>query len=86
MSIESIQAAIDEQIAKLQKVRSLLVSASAAGKRRGRPPASAKLQSIMASLPTAAKRTKRKMSAEGRARIIAAQKARWAKIRKTAKG
>jgi hypothetical protein len=31
---------------------------------------------------TPAKRVRRKMSADGRARIVAAQKARWAKVKK----
>jgi len=85
MSIESIVTAIDQQIANLQKVRILLVSASVTGKRRGRPPAIATIKSVTASAAVTAKRSKRKMSAEGRARIVAAQNPGWAKIRKAAK-
>src|SRR6478735_11875226 len=49
--------------------------------RRGRPPGSGKKVAYKA--PSSAVRGKRKggMSAEGRARVAAAQKARWAKIR-----
>ena len=36
---------------------------------------------VKAKAPAAPKKARRKMSAEGRARIIAAQKARWAKIK-----
>jgi hypothetical protein len=51
------------------------------GKRRGRPPGSGKKKGYKA--PSSAVRRKRKggMSAEGRARVAAAQKARWAKVR-----
>ena len=49
-------------------------------KRRGRPPGSGKTITV-------AKKNggKRKMSAEGRARIVAAQKKRWAAVKKKAK-
>lgn len=52
-------------------------SRGSAGKRRGRPPVAAKAASAA---PAAGKRQHR-MSAEGRARIAAAAKARWAKFR-----
>jgi hypothetical protein len=88
MSIASILAAIDEQISNLERVRGLLATAPAVtGKRRGRP-AKASMAKVIASstVPSpAGKRKKRKMSAEGRARIVAAQKARWAKTRKSSK-
>ena len=50
--------------------------------RRGRPPGSGKKKGAYKA-PSSAVRGKRKggMSAEGRARVAAAQKARWAKIR-----
>jgi hypothetical protein len=84
MSIASILEAIDEQISDLQRVRGLLSAAApVTGKRRGRPPGRAKAIAAHASVP--GQRKKRKMSAEGRARIVAAQKARWARIRKSAK-
>jgi hypothetical protein len=84
MSIESILTAIDQQIANLEHVRKLLATTPVTTKKRlGRPPATAK--NISAHATTPGKRKKRKMSAEGRARIVAAQKARWAKIRKSSK-
>lgn len=69
-----ILATIDEEISRLQQVRALLVSGGTAtdhrGSRRGRPPGR-----------PAKKAVKRKISAEGRKRIAAAQRARWAKLR-----
>jgi hypothetical protein len=51
----------------------------APAKRRGRP---AKGFGVDAGADTIKPRKKRKMSAEGRARIVAAQKARWAAVKK----
>ena len=77
MEYQSIVSAIDEELAKLQKVRALLqkggnidgLIASRAGKRSSNP-----------------KRVvRRKLSAEARARIAEAQKKRWAAARKSAK-
>ncbi|MCB1098034.1 MAG: hypothetical protein KDN22_20855 [Verrucomicrobiae bacterium] len=64
--------------------------AATPGKRRGRKPGSKNkvkasaesTPSDSAAAPTAKKKAKRQMSPEGRARIIAAQKARWAKAKK----
>ncbi|MCB1098049.1 MAG: hypothetical protein KDN22_20930 [Verrucomicrobiae bacterium] len=91
-------AAVKDQIEALEaKLAGLLSgsgesSAPAApvpGKRRGRKPgsknkpkASAESAASESAAPTAKKKAKRQMSPEGRARIIAAQKARWAKIKK----
>jgi hypothetical protein len=84
--MQSILTAIDQQIVNLQRVRALLESNSTgATKRRGRPPASAKVHTISAHAPATKRRKRGKMSAEGRARIVAAQKARWAKVKKAAK-
>jgi hypothetical protein len=66
MDITALVAEIDAEIARLQKARDLIAGQTAPPK-RGRPPAT---------------KTKSKMSAEGRARIAAAQKARWAKVKK----
>ncbi len=81
MNINDILEAIDQQITQLQQARALLAgnesSDAPTGKRRGRPKGSAN-QTIKASAPVAAKSGKRTMSPEGRARIAAAQKARWA--------
>jgi hypothetical protein len=62
MQIYEIIAALDEEIARLEQVRSLLSGASTS--------------------TTTQSTKKRTMSVEGRARIVAAQKARWAKSRK----
>jgi hypothetical protein len=88
MNTSEILEAIDEQISKLQQARDLLADApavpaakpAAAGKRRGRPKGSVNKKAEV-SAPVVTKRT---MSAEGKARIAAAQKARWASQRKTA--
>ena len=69
--LEVQRARIDGQIAE---VRALM------GRRGpGRPPAAAR--SVSAATP-APKKKRRKLSPEGRARIIAATKKRWAAIRK----
>ena len=75
MNISKILTTIDAEIAKLQEVRKLLVG-DEAKPGPGRPKKAA---------GTPVKKAKRKLSAEGRARIAAAQKARWAKQRKAAK-
>jgi hypothetical protein len=74
MDIQEILAQIDAEIARLQQVKSIL-SGSTTTAKLGRPKARHNVGS-----PVAAKRT---MSPEGRARIAAAQKARWAKQKKT---
>ncbi len=83
MNIEDILSEIDAEISRLQQAKALLGEGGSAGtvakKRRGRPPLSAS-QHI---LPKA-KTKRRMMSAEGRAKIAAAQKARWAKSKKAA--
>ena len=71
MALESVLAAIDREIAQLQKVRALFnneepASGKTPAKRRGRPPKAAPLQA------------KRQLSEEARARIAAGQKKRWA--------
>lgn len=79
-----ILSAIDSEIARLQQVRALLANAGdgtvAAVTRRGRKPGKAP-----AKAPTKAAKKKRNLSPEGRARIAAAVKARWAKQKKAAK-
>lgn len=65
MTREELVAAVDEEISRLEKVRSLLLSAGGSritpGSFGNRP------------------RKKRVLSADARARIAAAQKRRWAK-------
>jgi hypothetical protein len=66
LSIESIKQQVKEEIEKLSQVLHLLEGGNQrAGKQAGATGGA----------------KKRKMSAAGRARIAAAQKARWAKIR-----
>ena len=75
MDIQNILSQIDKEIAKLTKVREALTGLPAKrGPGRPRLNASAKLVAKK-------KKAMRKMSAEGRARIAAAQKARWAKLK-----
>jgi hypothetical protein len=74
MSIKQIIAELDIEIARLEQAKNILAGATV---KRG--PGRPKL-----STDTGIKK-KRKMSAEGRARIIAAVKARWAKTKKASK-
>jgi hypothetical protein len=79
MDTQEIIAQIDSEIARLEQVKSILsgTTATTAAKAKRRPKAK------IASTPITAK--KRILSPEARARIAAAQKARWAKVRKAAK-
>ena len=79
---------IDAEIARLQQARALLSeSGSGEAKRRpGRPIGSGAAKNKLTALPAIAKaQPRRKISAAGRARISAAMKARWAKVRRVAK-
>lgn len=89
MNTNEILEAIDQQIRQFQQARSLLAEAPAdvpaipatkqyTGKRRGRPKGPVKTKAEVTALVA----TKRTMSAEGKARIAAAQKARWAAQKK----
>jgi molybdopterin-guanine dinucleotide biosynthesis protein len=74
-------AEIDAEIARLEHARKLLSgAASPATKKKGRP---AKAAKAAAKPAKAAKPVKKKwnLSPEGRARIAAATKARWAKVK-----
>ena len=77
MSTNDILALIDAEIAKLQQARALIVGPTAK-KGPGRPKSTA-LSTVKP------KKKKRNLSPEGRARIVAALKARWAKQKKAAK-
>jgi hypothetical protein len=71
MAIESILAQIDEEIAKLTQIRSLLATTGAAAKKATGPKAK----------KTAAKakgKKRRTLSPEARKRIADAQRKRWA--------
>lgn len=70
---------IDAEISRLQQARALLVR-SEPKRGQGRPKVNDLISRILAVTPT-----KGGMSAEGRAKIAAAQKARWAKVKKAAK-
>jgi hypothetical protein len=72
MSPNDILTLIDAEIAQLQQARALLTGGVKKGP--GRPKSA-----------VAKPKRKRKMSPEGRAHIVAAQKARWAAKRKAAK-
>jgi hypothetical protein len=75
MSTTEIIDLIDAEIASLKAARALIASAPATDKRKpGRPKATA--------IPVAKPKSKRKMSPEGRARLVAAVKARWAREKK----
>jgi hypothetical protein len=83
MDTNGIIAEIDKQISGLQQAKAIFVSMNrtevkdshdrAIKRGPGRP------KSIE---PKVIKRKKRKMTAEGKAKIAAAQKARWAKVKK----
>jgi hypothetical protein len=82
MDIAGIVAEIDLEIARLEKAKALIAGQPAPAK-RGRPPATKpKTAATSFAFGTNTAPPKRKMSAEGRARIAAAQKARWAKAKK----
>jgi hypothetical protein len=68
---------LDEQIAKLQEVRALLLSNEDLPKRLGRPKGSTNKLKLV-------KGTRGRISPDGRKRIADAMKARWAAKRKAA--
>jgi hypothetical protein len=84
MNTNAIIEQIDAEISKLQQAKALLNSVGVASTKRaaGRPKSvvAARIRSV-----SPAKPVKRVMSAEGKARIAAAQKARWAAQRKQVK-
>jgi hypothetical protein len=87
MAIKDVIALLDAEIAALKEARQLLKAdstGSAAPRKAGRP------RMADNALPTVVAKTKktkkkRNLSPEGRARIAAAAKLRWAAQRKTAK-
>ena len=70
---------IDSEISRLEQAKAIL-SGTAVKRSPGRPK---QTQSVIKTV--AVEPTKRVMSAEGKARIAAAQKLRWAKSRRAAK-
>ena len=88
MNTSDIVLAIDAEIAQLQKVKALLTGTDLTTKRKpGRPAAAGARNKATSFNPVefAKKPKRRTMGAEGRARIAAAQKTRWAKSKKAAK-
>ena len=85
MQTYEILAVIDGQISQLQQARALLTgnetAARLTGKKRGRPKGSG-AKKTGTSVPQQPRAGKRTMSAEGKARIAAAQKVRWAAQKK----
>jgi hypothetical protein len=80
MNTEEIIQQIDGEISKLQQAKGLLLGTDSPIKKS---PGRSKKKATVARIP-AVKPTKRVMSPEGRARLVAAVKARWARARKTA--
>jgi hypothetical protein len=79
MDTTEIIAQIDSEIARLKEAKSILSGTPATTNtdaKRGPKPKNA---------PTPITTKRRTLSPEARARIVAAQKARWAKVRKAAK-
>ena len=91
MNTNDIILTIDAEISRLQRVKALLTQTSSrtpAKRKPGRPTAASGSGKATGFSPADfdAKATKRRgMSAAGRARIAAAQKARWAKSKTAAK-
>jgi hypothetical protein len=71
METKGVLAEIDAEIRRLEQVRALLAGDAKSGRHGTKTAASTS--------------KKRRLSPEARARIAAAQKARWAKARKAAK-
>ena len=88
MNTKDIILSIDAEIERLQQVKSLLTGSAVATKRKPGRPAGSKSSATVGATPLnqSEKPAKRRsMSAEGRAKIAAAQKARWAKSRRASK-
>src|ERR1700691_142358 len=90
MNTNDIVLAIDAEISRLQQAKALLtdtLSLTPAKRKPGRPAAASGIGKATSFNPAdfdAKPKTRRGMSAAGRARIAAAQKARWARFKKAA--
>jgi hypothetical protein len=88
MNTIDILLAIDSEISRLQRAKELLSGTTSDTRRKrkpGRPAAPATASKATSFNPAelaAGPRKRRKLSAAGRARIAAAQRARWAKRKK----
>lgn len=78
MNTQEIIGALDEHIVRLTRVKELLTGLGRLTKGPGRPKGTSDLPAAVEGAVAAVK-GRRTMSAEGRARIAAAQRARWAK-------
>jgi hypothetical protein len=86
MSITNLISEIDAEILRLQEARALLAGASSpVAKKRGRPAGVVKVVMSALKPAKAATKAKRNLSPEGRARIAAATKVRWAAKKMAAK-
>ena len=85
MDVKRIVAELDTEIARLQKIRSALVEIepAAPAAKRGRPRKNAAV-AVPAPGAKVTPKKKRKLSPEGRKRIVDAMKKRWAAQRKQA--
>ncbi len=79
MSYSAIIASIDEELSNLHQVRKLLAQSGKLGSMKEL------LAATKAATKTATKTSKRTLSPEARARIAAAQKKRWAAVKKAKK-
>ncbi len=86
MTTSEILGMLDEEIRLLERARALLTSAEPAARRRGRPKGSINKQTSFNPSEFAAAKPRLKLGAAARERIAAAQRARWAKLKGTAKG
>jgi hypothetical protein len=81
MQTSELLAAIDEEIVRLEQARALLAGSGTGPARSGRPVGAFSGFGASGTAP----RKRRTISAAGRARIAAAQRARWAKVKTAAK-
>jgi len=84
MNTNEIVAFLDFEIARLQQVKAILASSSIGVIKRkpGRPARTATAPTVQ---PTAIRAKRHALSAAARKKIAAAQKKRWAKVRREAK-
>lgn len=75
MAIDSILKEVDQEIARLQQVRKLLSASDGHFANR----------EVTKHVPAAKKRSRRRLSPEARERIAAAQRKRWAAVKKSVK-
>jgi hypothetical protein len=87
MNTDEIILTIDAEISRLQHAKAILADTSSVSHAKRKPGRTAAIAAATSFNPTefdAKPRKRRVLSAEARARIAAAQKARWAKFKKAA--